>query len=132
MKFWQKIFKREREKEEIAETVPASAPEVVPSLSRDNEGVRRRASSGVLLFSRPTEKATSLGKANAYVFSVAGQSNKVGVKRAVEGLYGVTVERVHILNMPGKERRRGRQIGWKPGFKKAIVKVKEGQTIENL
>lgn len=132
MKFWQKIFKRERGKEEIAETVSAPAPEAVSTLSRGEKGVKRRASSGVLIFPHLTEKATALGKANAYVFSVAGQANKVGVKRAVEAQYGVAVGQVRILNMPGKERRRGRQIGWKPGFKKAIVKVKGGQSIENL
>lgn len=128
MKFWQKIFKRERKEEK--QEAPAAAVETISLRPRGGEAAKQRVRSGVLIFPRLTEKATALGKTNAYVFSIDGQANKIGVKRAVEGLWGVTVERVRILNMPGKERRRGRQIGWKPGFKKAIVKVKEGQTIE--
>ncbi len=128
MSFWQKIFKQER-KAGIPETSPP-AVEAVSLSSRKEETARRRLSTGTLIFPHLTEKAREAGKTNAYVFGVAGQANKVGVKRSVEGLYGVTVEGVRILNMPGKERRRGRQIGWKPGFKKAIVKVKEGQSIE--
>ena len=77
-----------------------------------------------------TEKSAMLGGENKYIFLVGPRANKIEVKKAVEGRYGVSVRNVNILNMPGKERRRGRQIGWKPGFKKAIVKVKEGQKIE--
>jgi large subunit ribosomal protein L23 len=50
----------------------------------------------------------------------------------VEGIYGVKVTDVKIINVPRKKRRVRGQIGWKKGYKKAIVQVKEGQKIEIL
>ncbi len=85
---------------------------------------------GVIRVPRLTEKTSGAAKENKYVFSVSTKSNKGEVRRAVEARYGVNVEAVNILNSPGKERRRGRQIGWKPGFKKAIVTLPLGQKIE--
>ena len=85
---------------------------------------------GVLLAARVTEKTSQLNKKNKYVFEVDRRANKPGVRRAVETRYGVGVLSVNMVNIPGKERKRGRQIGWKPGYKKAVVKLKEGQTIE--
>lgn len=86
--------------------------------------------SRVILAPHITEKTAALGAANKFVFLVEKTTNKIEVKRAVESQYGVRVTDVHIVNTRGKERRRGWQIGWKPGHKKAIVKIKEGQTIE--
>lgn len=77
-----------------------------------------------------TEKAAILGEKNKYVFKVAKDSNKTEIKRAVEKNYGVSVISVKIINAPGKERRVGRHIGWKKGHKKAIIRIKGGQTIE--
>lgn len=77
-----------------------------------------------------TEKTALLGKGNQYVFAVDRNTNKIQVKRAVESQYGVKVDAVNMVQARGKERRRGKQIGWKPGFKKAVVTVKEGQSIE--
>ncbi len=85
---------------------------------------------GVIRSPRITEKTSALVKENKYVFLVNSRANKVEIARAVRARYGVDTRSVNIVNIPGKERRRGRQIGWKPGFKKAIVKVKEGQSIE--
>ena len=85
---------------------------------------------GILLAPHITEKASQAAGHNQYVFRISERANKTDVKRAVEVKYGVDVEAVNIVNLPGKERHRGRQIGWKPGHRKAIVKVKEGQKIE--
>jgi len=80
-----------------------------------------------------TEKATLLAeKDNQYVFKVAEDANKIEIKKAIEGLYGVKVEKVRIIKVPKKRRRRGRIEGWRKGYKKAIVKIKEGQKIEIL
>ena len=106
---------------------PTGVPEPRPTENR----VGRRIISGVITSPHLTEKASKLNTENKYVFKVSGGANKISVKRAVEGRYGVNVVSVYVSNMPGKERRRGRQIGIKPGFKKAIVKVKEGQIIES-
>lgn len=80
-----------------------------------------------------TEKATYLSeKMNQYIFLVRKEANKIEIKKAIENLYGVKVEKVQIINIPKKKRRRGMIEGWKKGYKKAIVKIKEGQKIEIL
>jgi len=79
-----------------------------------------------------TEKATDLTKKNQYVFKVFSRANKSEIKKAIGGLYGVDVISVKIINIPSKKRRLGRISGWKPGYKKAIIGIKEGQTIEVL
>lgn len=79
-----------------------------------------------------TEKATDLMRLDQYVFQVFQNSNKREVKEAVENLFGVDVLSVKILRTQKKQRRMGRISGWKPGFKKAIVKIKKGQKIESL
>jgi len=80
-----------------------------------------------------TEKATLLSAANSYVFKVFPEANKTEIKKAVESFYSVNVEKVGIVNIPRKRRRSGsRREGWRKGYKKAIVKIKEGQKIEVL
>lgn len=77
-----------------------------------------------------TEKASALNEKGRYAFRVSRTVTKPAFARAVSRRYGVTVARVRMLVMPGKTRTRGRITGWKPGFKKAIVTLKQGETIE--
>ena len=79
-----------------------------------------------------TEKATDLTKLNQYVFRVFDTATKPQVRRAIEEVYGVKVDRVRRVSVPGKKRRRGRQIGWRSGYTKAIVTLRKGDTIEVL
>ena len=79
-----------------------------------------------------TEKSTDLVGKNQYVFKVWSRANKVGIKKTIEDLYGVNVISVKIIKVPAKRRRLGRISGWRKGYKKAIVKIKEGQKIEVL
>lgn len=79
-----------------------------------------------------SEKASDLVKKNQYVFNIYQKANKTEVKRAIEDLYGVEVLGVRVINIPRKKRRVGKAQGWKEGYKKAIVKIKEGQKIEVL
>jgi large subunit ribosomal protein L23 len=79
-----------------------------------------------------TEKATSLTSKNHYVFKVWPRANKVEVKKAVEDIFGVDVVSVKIVNVTEKRRRLGRVEGFRSGYKKAIVRLKEGQKIEIL
>ena len=65
-----------------------------------------------------------------YTFIVAKDSNKIEIRNAVQQLFGVTVEDVRTANYPGKIRRVGRSIGRKPGYKKALVKLAEGDSID--
>lgn len=86
----------------------------------------------VLKEPRVTEKATDLAGRNQYVFKVWPRANKTEVKKAVEELYGVNVLNVNIINIPAKRKRLGRIEGWGGGYKKAVVKIAEGQKIEVL
>jgi large subunit ribosomal protein L23 len=65
-----------------------------------------------------------------YTFIVAKDSNKIEIRHAVQSLFGVTVEDVRTANYPGKVRRVGRSIGRKSGYKKALVKLVEGDSID--
>ena len=78
-----------------------------------------------------SEKATMLGEGR-YVFKVTGGANKNSLKKAIEDRYGVGVEAVNIVAPREKQRRRGANLGIKSGFKKAVIKLKEGQTISEF
>ena len=79
-----------------------------------------------------SEKATMLSESNRYVFKVYSNTNKIDIKKAVAGVYGVDVLSVNIIKIPKKKRRLGKVQGFKSGYIKAIVKIKEGQKIEIL
>lgn len=77
-----------------------------------------------------SEKATDLGKENnQYVFEVARGANKIEIGKAVEAIYGVHVEGVQVMNRPGKRRRRGLIEGRVPGYRRAVVRLKAGESI---
>ncbi len=78
-----------------------------------------------------TEKGTVLQeKNNQYLFRVAPRANKIQVREAVEKIFKVHVTGVRTVTVHGKMRRLGRSQGRKPSWKKAIVTLKEGETIE--
>ena len=67
-----------------------------------------------------------------YVFLLAPKASGPEVKKEVERVYKVKVARVNIINVKGKKRRTGRQVGRTSDRKKAIVTLVPGQTIEGL
>jgi len=67
---------------------------------------------------------------NLVTLAVDPRATKHDVKRAVEALFNVQVLEVHTMRMPRKTRRVGRFVGRKPEWKKALVRLAEGQTIE--
>jgi len=81
-----------------------------------------------------TEKATiATSNLNQYTFKVVPGANRVAVKAAIEKQFGVTVRSVNILNVKPKAKRdrmRRGNVGRKAGYKKAIVRVKQGDTID--
>ena len=84
----------------------------------------------VLLGPAVSEKSTMVGdKHNQYVFRVERTATKTDVKAAVQLMFKVEVEGVQVLNVKGKEKRTGRFIGRRKGWKKAFVSVKAGQEI---
>ena len=126
--------KEKKEKKEVKEAKEAKV-EVAREKLKKPEKREAKATMAWRYIVAPhiTEKATLLAeKENQYVFKVAPDANKIEVKKAIEDLYGVKVEKVRIIKVPRKRRRRGRIEGWRKGYKKAIVKIKEGQKIEIL
>lgn len=86
----------------------------------------------VLLVPHITEKSTAGGARNEYVFRVPLRATKSQVRQAVGQVYGVQVMDVRTVRVHEKKIRLGRTEGIKPGYKKAIVRIEEGQTIEVL
>lgn len=80
-----------------------------------------------------TEKGTYMLGENKYVFKVPLNVNKIEIKKAVEKLFKVEVKKVRTMRIKGKIRKwRGKAVGKTPQWKKAIVKLKKGDTIEEL
>lgn len=89
---------------------------------------------GVLIKPLVTEKISGLSEQGRYGFVVAKNANKVQIKNEVEKTYGVTVESVNTMVQPGRSKRRytkSRVVdGRTPAYKKAIIKVAEGDIID--
>src|SRR3989344_2644871 len=122
------LFKREK-KNKSGKSFPVEPVEQAKELV-SAASLAGADSSLVLRGAHVTEKSGFLNDFNQYVFKVASRSNKIEIKKAVEKMYGVKVERVMISVVPAKKRRLGRQEGERSGFKKAIVKLAEGHKID--
>lgn len=78
-----------------------------------------------------TEKSTDLKTdRNQIVFEVERGANKIEIKQAIEKLFKVKVTQVRTMIMEGKKKKVGRRVGKRPDWKKAIVTLKEGDTID--
>jgi large subunit ribosomal protein L23 len=77
-----------------------------------------------------TERSMDLQADNKYTFIVDRKANKTEIKNAVEKLFSVDVTNVRTLNVKGKPKRVGRYLGRTPARKKAIVSVRDGQSIK--
>jgi len=78
-----------------------------------------------------TEKTANLSdNCNTYTFSVDVKANKTQIKQAIENIFNVEVESVNTINVKPKKKRVGRYAGKTNRVKKAIVKLKEGSSIE--
>jgi large subunit ribosomal protein L23 len=84
----------------------------------------------VLLAPVVSEKSYSLIGDNKYSFRIHPDAHKTQVRQAVEQLFEVKVQRVNIVKVQAKPKRRGISKGTRPGWKKAIVQLAEGQSIE--
>jgi large subunit ribosomal protein L23 len=87
------------------------------------------AAHAVLLAPVVSEKSYSLTEDGKYTFHVHPDAHKTQIRQAVEEIFKVTVLDVRIIKVPSKPKRRGLFKGTRPGGKKAIVKLAEGQSI---
>ena len=84
----------------------------------------------VLLKPLVTEKATNLIVNNKYVFVVANNVNKVEIAKAIYQVYGVKAIKINVINTMGKTTKRGKIVGKRKDWKKAIVTLAAGETIK--
>jgi len=77
-----------------------------------------------------TEKATILREGNKYVFRVDKKANKIQIRQAIESIFDVHVESVRTVSVPSKPKRQGLYEGRRPGWKKAYVTLRTGDSIE--
>lgn len=77
-----------------------------------------------------TEHSYDMMEKNTYTFEVAKEANKVEIRQAVEAIFDVTVVKVNTLNVKSKPKRVRQQAGRTRTWKKAMVTLKEGDTIE--
>ena len=77
-----------------------------------------------------TEKSVDLMQENKYCFKVAKDANKIEIKNAIEEIFKVTVVNVNTVNVHGKMKRMGRTQGMTASWKKAVVTLREGDSIE--
>ncbi len=70
-----------------------------------------------------TEQSMAEMTENKYTFEVSKKANKTEIKKAVEAIFGVNVEKVNTLNYDGKVKRMGKSVGRTASFKKAVVKL---------
>lgn len=104
--------------EVVAETPKAfHVPQISPAAS--------------VLHAYVSEKATRLENFNQYVFKVAKSANKPEVKKAIEARFDVSVIAIRMINMPSKKRTVGGRAGTKAGFRKAIITLKKGDSINS-
>ncbi len=77
-----------------------------------------------------SEKATLLNQYGKYLFEVSTKANRIEISKAVQAIYGVMPVKVNIMNVSGKQVQYGRSQGSTKDWKKAIVTLKEGDTIK--
>lgn len=85
----------------------------------------------VLIQPMITEQTMDLSAQKKYVFKVDKRANKTQVRQAVEEIFGVSVDKVNVMNVSGKTKRMGRTLGKTSSYKKAIVSLtKDSKEIE--
>jgi large subunit ribosomal protein L23 len=126
-------FMKKREKEEKqkrtrkSEAADSSTSEIkteaAVQIDEHHEGMS-------LIAPHITEKSRDMSHKGGYIFEVRDDATKATVKDSVERMYKVHVMDVRMITMPGKPRRRGLTKGLKKGYKKAVVRLKSGESID--
>ncbi len=120
--------KKEPAKIAVAETEKPEAQK--PEAKKPAVEVVRESQAGIFISPHTAEKAIAAQRLNKYVFKVGPKADKISIAREAKKKYGVKVLSVNIVNLPAKIRRIGKTSGYKSGYKKAIITLAEGQTIE--
>jgi large subunit ribosomal protein L23 len=86
--------------------------------------------SQILLAPIVSEKSYAASTRGTYTFRVHPDAHKTQIRQAVEELFEVKVQRVNVIKVAAKPKRRGMFRGTRPGWKKAVVQLRAGETIE--
>ena len=86
--------------------------------------------SQVVLAPIVSEKSYEASTRGTYTFRVHQDAHKTQIRQAVEQLFDVKVQRVNVIKVAAKPKRRGLHRGTRPGWKKAVVQLRAGDTIE--
>lgn len=115
--------KRTKKSDTAVSESPQAAETPVAVIDEHHEGL-------ALIAPHITEKSRDLSHNGGYVFEVRDDATKATVKDSVERMYKVHVADVRMITMPGKPRRRGLTKGLKKGYKKAVVRLMNGESID--
>lgn len=116
------------EKTAEAKTVKAEKPKTETKPREEKSGAKSSVY-GVLIAPLMTEK-TALGEAkNQYVFAVEAKATKNEIKKAIESRYGVKPVSINVLNVRGKYVRFGQRFGQRKDWKKAMISLPKGKSI---
>lgn len=123
------LLERLTKKKAPAKKATKVAEEVSTEAKAMNASARAADFAGLLLKPHVSEKAAHKADQGIYVFDVPVTANKIEVRKAVEAIYGVKVVAVRTQRGIGKIVRRGRTVGRRNAWKKALVELKHGQTL---
>ena len=137
------FLKRKKEVKKAAEKKAVVLAKPKPQISADktpiNADTRGNGKKNVGKFSYEivkephiSEKGTNLAENSKYIFKVYNNASKLEIKKSVEGIHRVDVLSVNTIRIPAKKRRLGRTEGFRKGYRKAVVTIREGQKIEIL
>jgi len=84
----------------------------------------------IIISPNVTEKSTSLSEHNKVVFKVHRGANKKNIKKSIEKIFKVNVVKINTINLKGKNKIMRGKKSFKPGYKKAIITLKKGQSID--
>lgn len=130
------LYRSEQAEKEVKKDTKADSAEAVPEEKKeDKKEIQTPSGKGyaraykTLVKPLVTEKISDLGELNKYAFEVSLDANKVEVAKSVKGVYGIEPEKVNIIKMKGKKVTLGRLRGRRKDWKKAIVTLPKGKTI---
>lgn len=121
-----KLFKKEKKEPSFAKAMEGKEKKIETEIKKSAAVLK----SLILLSPLATEKAVSGQSLNKYIFKVAPKVNKIDIIRAVSKTYNVKAVSANIINIPKKARQVGKTLGFKSGYKKAIITLAKGQSIE--
>ncbi len=120
----------ENKNEEQKDVKEADAKKETPKKAATQKAQAGFGLQGVVLHPLVTEKTAILASQNQYVFVVNLKSDRVAVRKAILQMYGIAPESVNIIKVSGKRVRFGRRRGKQKDWKKAIVTLPKGKTID--